>query len=81
MGGTDYHEIDRIAGDAAIEADPEITTMAVQSRQSFIRTVRYLTGAAGIRQFLDIGSGLPTMQNTHESRPAGRTRIEGGLRR
>ena len=40
--------------------------MAKQSRQFLIRVVRFLAGAAGIRQFLDIGTGLPTMQNTHE---------------
>ncbi|MET8873795.1 SAM-dependent methyltransferase [Nocardia sp. NPDC004604] len=65
MGGKDYYEIDRIAGDAGIEVDPDITTMAVQSRQFLIRAVRYLA-SVGIRQFLDIGTGLPTMQNTHE---------------
>ncbi|MGH3901449.1 MAG: SAM-dependent methyltransferase, partial [Pseudonocardiaceae bacterium] len=37
-----------------------------QSRQFLIRAVRFLAGAAGMRQFLDIGTGLPTMQNTHE---------------
>jgi hypothetical protein len=66
MGGTDYYEVDRIAGDAGIAVDPEITTMAVQSRQFLIRTVRFLAAEKGIRQFLDIGTGLPTMQNTHE---------------
>ncbi|WP_067860702.1 SAM-dependent methyltransferase [Nocardia shimofusensis] len=66
MGGKDYYEIDRVAGDAGIEVDPDITTMAVQSRQFLIRAVSYLAGEVGIRQFLDIGTGLPTMQNTHE---------------
>ncbi|WP_109524351.1 MULTISPECIES: SAM-dependent methyltransferase [Nocardia] len=66
MGGKDYYEIDRIAGDAGIEVDPDITTMAVQSRQFLIRAVTYLAGEVGIRQFLDIGTGLPTMQNTHQ---------------
>ncbi|MEU7144055.1 SAM-dependent methyltransferase [Nocardia sp. NPDC046473] len=66
MGGNDYYEIDRIAGDAGIEIDPEIVTMAVQSRQFLIRAVQYLAGDAGLRQFLDIGTGLPTVQNTHE---------------
>jgi hypothetical protein len=66
MGGKDYYEIDRIAGDAGVEVDPDIKTMAVQSRQFLIRAVRYLAGEKGIHQFLDIGTGLPTMQNTHE---------------
>ncbi len=66
MGGKDNYEVDRAAGDAWVEVYPDIATMAVQSRQFLIRTVRYLAGEAGVRQFLDIGTGLPTMQNTHE---------------
>lgn len=66
MGGKDYYEVDRIAGDAGIAIDPEITTMAVGSRKFLIRAVRFLAEEKGIRQFLDIGTGLPTMQNTHE---------------
>ncbi|MEU5764174.1 SAM-dependent methyltransferase [Nocardia sp. NPDC047648] len=65
-GGKDYYEIDRIVGDRCIEINPDITTMAVQSRQFLIRTVRYLAAERGVRQFLDIGCGLPTMLNTHE---------------
>ncbi|GGK98267.1 SAM-dependent methyltransferase [Nocardia jinanensis] len=66
MGGKDNYEVDRIAGDAGIAVDPEITTMAAQSRQFLIRAVRFVAAEKGIRQFLDIGSGLPTMQNTHQ---------------
>ena len=66
MGGKDNYEVDRAAGDAGIKVYPDIVTMAVQSRQFLIRAVRYLASEAGIRQFLDIGTGLPTMQNTHE---------------
>ncbi|MGH3672100.1 MAG: SAM-dependent methyltransferase, partial [Pseudonocardiaceae bacterium] len=66
MGGKDNYEVDRAAGDAGVEVYPDIATMAVQSRQFLIRAVRYLATEAGIRQFLDIGTGLPTMQNTHE---------------
>ena len=66
MGGKDNYEVDRAAGDAWIAVHPEIVTVARQSRQFLIRTVRFLAGEAGIRQFLDIGTGLPTMQNTHE---------------
>ncbi len=40
--------------------------IAKQSRQFLIRAVRFLAAEAGIRQFLDIGTGLPTLQNTHE---------------
>jgi len=66
MGGKDNYPVDRAAGDAGVEVYPGIVTMAIQSRQFLIRAVRYLAGDAGIRQFLDIGTGLPTMQNTHE---------------
>jgi len=66
MGGKDNYEVDRAAGDAWIAVSPEIVNDAKQSRQFLIRVVRYLAGDAGIRQFLDIGTGLPTMQNTHE---------------
>ncbi|MGQ0777255.1 MAG: SAM-dependent methyltransferase [Pseudonocardiales bacterium] len=66
MGGKDNYVVDRAAGDAVAEVYPDIVTMAVQSRQFLIRAVRFLAGEAGIHQFLDIGTGLPTMQNTHE---------------
>ena len=66
MGGNDNYAVDCAAGDAVAEVYPEIVTMAVQSRQFLIRAVRFLAGEAGVHQFLDIGTGLPTMQNTHE---------------
>ncbi|MFI5719110.1 SAM-dependent methyltransferase [Nocardia sp. NPDC051750] len=66
MGGTDYYDVDRIAGDAGIATYPGIIAMATQSRRFLLRAVRYLAQEKGIRQFLDIGTGLPTMQNTHE---------------
>ena len=66
MGGKDNYPVDRAAGDAFLKIYPGIATMAVQSRQFLIRAVRFLAGEAGVRQFLDIGTGLPTMQNTHE---------------
>jgi S-adenosyl methyltransferase len=66
MGGKDNYPVDRAAGDAYIAVRPDIVTIAKQSRQFLIRTVRFLAGEAGIRQFLDIGTGLPTLQNTHE---------------
>ncbi|MGH3905816.1 MAG: SAM-dependent methyltransferase [Pseudonocardiaceae bacterium] len=66
MGGKDNYEVDRAAGDAFVAVYPGIVTVAMQSRQFLIRTVRFLAAEAGIRQFLDIGTGLPTMQNTHE---------------
>ncbi|MEV4127241.1 SAM-dependent methyltransferase [Nocardia sp. NPDC049707] len=66
MGGKDNYAVDQAVGEASLKIDPDIATMAVQSRQFLIRAVRHLAGEAGIRQFLDIGTGLPTMQNTHE---------------
>jgi hypothetical protein len=66
MGGKDNFEADRAAGDAVAKVYPDIVTMARQSRRFLIRAVRYLAADAGITQFLDIGTGLPTMQNTHE---------------
>jgi hypothetical protein len=66
MGGKDNYEIDRQVGDASLAIDPDIATMAIEGRKYLIRAVRHLAGEAGIRQFLDIGTGLPTMQNTHQ---------------
>jgi hypothetical protein len=66
MGGKDNYASDRAAGDAVAEIYPDIVTMARESRRFLIRVVSHLAGEAGMRQFLDIGTGLPTMQNTHE---------------
>lgn len=66
MGGKDNFAADRAAGDAVEQVYPEIVLMAKQSRQFLIRAVHHLAAEAGIRQFLDIGTGLPTMQNTHQ---------------
>ncbi|MCO1594433.1 SAM-dependent methyltransferase [Micromonospora sp. RHAY321] len=65
MGGKDNFQSDRAAGDGVAEVYPEIVVMAQQSRRFLVRAVRFLAAEAGIRQFLDIGTGLPTMQNTH----------------
>jgi hypothetical protein len=66
MGGKDNFAADRATGDAVAQIYPEIALMARFSRQFLIRAVRYLAAEAGIKQFLDIGTGLPTMQNTHQ---------------
>ncbi|MFD7712622.1 SAM-dependent methyltransferase, partial [Streptomyces sp. NPDC059786] len=66
MGGKDNYEVDRVAGDAYKEVAPNIETMARASRGYLIRTVTYVAGELGIRQFLDIGTGLPTYDNTHQ---------------
>jgi hypothetical protein len=66
LGGKDNYEVDRVAGDAWAAIDPTITVIAREARAFLQRVVRFLAGEAGIRQFLDIGTGLPTADNTHE---------------
>ncbi|MEI5522240.1 SAM-dependent methyltransferase [Streptomyces brasiliscabiei] len=66
MGGKDNYEVDREAGDAYREIAPTIETMARASRVYLIRTVTFVARERGIRQFLDIGTGLPTYDNTHQ---------------
>jgi S-adenosyl methyltransferase len=66
LGGKDYYPADKAAGDRFREVFPEIVDLARSGRQFLVRTVQYLAGEAGIRQFLDIGTGLPTFNNTHE---------------
>jgi hypothetical protein len=66
LGGKDNYPVDRAAGDQYRAIYPEIVEVARASRRFLARAVRYLAGEAGIRQFLDIGTGLPTADNTHE---------------
>jgi hypothetical protein len=66
LGGKDNYPVDREAGDRFREVFPEIVDLARSGRQFLVRTVGYLAGEAGVRQFLDIGTGLPTADNTHE---------------
>jgi hypothetical protein len=66
LGGKDNYAADRKAGDAALEAYPYIAGGVRANRAFLARVVRYLAGEAGIRQFLDIGTGIPTANNTHE---------------
>lgn len=66
LGGHDNYPVDREAGDAWERIQPEIRTFALQSRRFLARSVRYLAGEAGMRQFLDIGAGLPAEPSTHE---------------
>ncbi len=66
LGGKDNFAADRAAGDAVIEAYPGIV-MSVRANRAFLaRAVRFLAAEAGIRQFLDIGTGIPASNNTHE---------------
>jgi O-methyltransferase involved in polyketide biosynthesis len=66
LGGTDHYAVDREAGERVRETFPGIVDLARIGRYFLGRVVRYLAGEAGVRQFLDIGSGLPTVDNTHE---------------
>jgi hypothetical protein len=66
LGGKDNFAPDREAGDEAIAAYPQLVSSVRANRAFLARTVRYLAGEVGIRQFLDIGTGIPNASNTHE---------------
>ncbi|SIQ75826.1 S-adenosyl methyltransferase [Micromonospora avicenniae] len=66
LGGKDNFAADRAMGAALIEAIPTLRTMAKENRRFVHRVARYLVGEAGIRQFVDIGTGIPTRPNLHE---------------
>lgn len=66
LGGKDNFAADREAAEYAVALMPELVQSARANRQFLGRVVRHLAGEAGIRQFLDVGTGLPTADNTHE---------------
>jgi O-methyltransferase involved in polyketide biosynthesis len=66
LGGKDNFAADREAGDRVLAMFPGIVQVARADRAFLGRAVRFLAAEAGIRQFLDIGTGLPTADNTHE---------------
>ncbi|HEX2298931.1 MAG TPA: SAM-dependent methyltransferase [Pseudonocardiaceae bacterium] len=66
LGGKDNYPADHEAGDQFAAILPSIVDVARSSRAFLVRAVQYLAGEAGIRQFLDVGTGLPTANNTHE---------------
>ncbi|MCK9921017.1 SAM-dependent methyltransferase [Frankia sp. AgPm24] len=66
LGGKDNFPADRELGDKVYEVYPDIVRVARAQREFLVRAITYLAGEAGIRQFLDIGTGLPTADNTHE---------------
>jgi hypothetical protein len=66
LGGKDNFAADREAADKAIRANPDVVAAARANRAFLGRAVRYLVAGAGIRQFLDIGTGIPSAGNTHE---------------
>ncbi|MEO5874816.1 MAG: SAM-dependent methyltransferase [Streptosporangiaceae bacterium] len=65
LGGKDHFPVDREAAEAVLRAAPEVRLLAVENRRFVQRAVRYLA-EQGVRQFLDIGAGLPTQGNVHE---------------
>jgi hypothetical protein len=66
LGGKDNFAVDRASGDEIAKVFPTVRTMAVENRRFLQRATGFLAREAGIRQFLDIGTGLPTADNTHE---------------
>ncbi len=66
LGGKDNFAVDRETAQRAMRSWPTGRVSVRENRQFLGRTVQYLAGRAGIRQFLDIGTGLPSANNTHE---------------
>jgi O-methyltransferase involved in polyketide biosynthesis len=66
LGGKDNFAADRELGEQTLEAYPSLVFSVRANRAFLARTVRFLAAEAGIRQFLDIGTGIPTANNTHE---------------
>jgi S-adenosyl methyltransferase len=66
LGGKDNYAADRAAVEAVLKVWPEIVFTARANRAFLGRVIRYLAEEAGIRQFLDIGTGIPTAGNTHQ---------------
>jgi hypothetical protein len=66
LGGKDNFAVDREVGDKVLDIHPQ-TALSVRANRGFLaRVVRYLAAKEGIRQFLDVGTGLPSANNTHE---------------
>ena len=66
LGGKDHFAADRDTGQRAMQSWPAVRTAVRENRAFLGRVVRYLAAEAGIRQFLDIGAGLPSADNVHE---------------
>ncbi|WP_069159895.1 SAM-dependent methyltransferase [Nocardia altamirensis] len=66
LGGKDNFPADHAVVEHLAETVPEVAEVAKVNRAMLGRGVRYLAGVAGIKQFLDLGAGLPTMENTHQ---------------
>ncbi|WP_250006147.1 SAM-dependent methyltransferase [Actinoplanes sp. M2I2] len=66
LGGTDNFSADRAAGDDFAAFYPDIVAVARSSRAFLKRAVTYLAAEAGVRQFLDVGTGIPSAEHTHQ---------------
>jgi hypothetical protein len=66
LGGKDWYPVDQLTGDRVADIYPDIVLLARAARGFLQNAVGYLAAEEGIRQFLDIGTGLPTAMNTHE---------------
>jgi hypothetical protein len=66
LGGKDNFAADRESGDAIAAAFPTVRTAVIENRRFVRRTAAFLAEHAGIQQFLDIGTGIPTSPNVHE---------------
>ncbi|MEU8800380.1 SAM-dependent methyltransferase [Spirillospora sp. NPDC048819] len=66
LGGKDHYDIDRMVGEQVIQAEPDFVDQMRHNRAFLGRAVEYMVRECGIRQFLDVGTGLPTADNTHE---------------
>ena len=66
LGGKDHFAPDREVGDLILKMFPGIARLAQLQRRFLVHAVGYLAGEGGVRQFLDVGTGLPTADNTHE---------------
>ncbi|WP_216893121.1 SAM-dependent methyltransferase [Nocardia alni] len=66
LGGKDYYDLDRAAGEESLRAWPALRVRMRANREFMHRAARFLAAERGIRQFLDIGTGIPTRPNLHE---------------
>jgi len=66
LGGKDNYAADRAVAEATLKVNPDLAPSAHANRAFLGRVIRYLAAEAGIRQFLDIGTGIPTAGNTHQ---------------
>ncbi|RSN66909.1 SAM-dependent methyltransferase [Actinomadura sp. WAC 06369] len=66
LGGKDNFEVDRRVGEEILQVIPDMALLARATRQFLQRAVHHLAADLGVRQFLDIGTGLPTADNTHQ---------------